>query len=304
MTAAPTSSLLHLNLESSVASPGQPQNLPSFRPLPARHRELWRPFLFSLVLGVLLTVANLFAAPEPASAFDAANKLYEQGRYTEAAASYEQLLQTHPRLETLYFNLGNAWFKAGQLGRAIAAWRHGQQLAPRDPGVRFNLQFARKKVSGSDAPLGSAWQRTLRSLTLNEWTLIAAGAIWLWFVLLALREIRPRLRQALSGYTATAGAIALLLVACVVAASVQAQSVHGVVIVSEAIARSGPLEEAKVLHQFRDGVELMVIDQKEFSLGNQKQLWLQVRDGAHRVGWVKSDQVVLLKQSDTDVPKT
>src|SRR5205807_2224324 len=143
-----------------------------------------------------------------------ANKLYEQGKYGEAAAAYEKLARADPTSPALYFNLGNAWFKAGQSGRAIAAYRQAERLAPRDPNLRFNLNFVRKKVSGSDSAPPENWQHWLMTLTLNEWTALAMSAFWLWFLLLALRELRPGLRKNLSGYTATAGLATLVLVGC------------------------------------------------------------------------------------------
>lgn len=249
-------------------------------------------FTFALLLGSSFTLPGADAV----GAFDAANKLYEQGRYPEAAAAYEQLLQTGHRSEAVYFNLGNAWFKAGQMGRAIAAWRMGEQLAPRDPGVRFNLQFAHSKITGSESSPRPAWQRTLLALTLNEWTLLAATAVWIWFGLLALCEWRLAWRGALGGYTATAGGAAFLLALCVAAAAyLRFSHVSAVVIVPEAIARSGPLDEARVLHQFRDGLEVTVVDEKEFTVGEQRQTWLQVRDSGNRIGWLKKDQVIVLR---------
>jgi hypothetical protein len=271
----------------------------------SERRRVWKPaiqgagkcglMVMHLALVVLFLSAPSLWAEDRNAAFDTANKLFEQGRYPESAAAYEQLLQSGQRSATLYFNLGNAWFKAGQLGRAIAAWRSGERLAPRDPSLRFNLQFARQKVSGSEPAAGPAWQRALTGLTLNEWTVITAVAIWLWFLLLALREIRPGLRNGLKGYTLTAGLGALALVGCVVAAAnLYLHTTAAVVVVPEAIARSGPLEEAKVLHRFRDGLELSVLDRKELTIGNQKQTWLQVSDGASRTGWLRSDQVMVL----------
>jgi uncharacterized protein YgiM (DUF1202 family) len=230
-----------------------------------------------------------------AAAFDAANKLYEQGKFAEAAAAYQQLLRSAPRSETVWFNLGNAWFKAGEVGRAIAAYCEAEQLAPRDPAVRFNLQFARRKVSGGDAPAGPAWRRALGALTLNEWTMLGSAALWLWFGLLALREWRPALRPVLSGYTATSGVLLLALIGCtVLAGRLRTSKVVAVVVAPEAIVRSGPLEEAKVLHQFRDGIEVTVLDRKDFGTGDQKLGWLQVRDAANRSGWLKGDQVTVL----------
>jgi SH3-like domain-containing protein len=99
----------------------------------------------------------------------------------------------------------------------------------------------------------------------------------------------------LSGYTATAGGLLLALGACCgAAAGLQIGATPAVVIVPEAIARSGPFEEAKVLHQFRDGTELTVLDEKEMGAGNAGQLWLQVRDAAGRAGWIRSDNLSVL----------
>ena len=253
-------------------------------------------FRFLTPFWLLVIAPNLSGAGVDASAaFDAANKLYEQGQYGQAAVAYQGLTQTGTTSATVYFNLGNAWFKAGQTGRAIAAWRLGESLAPRDPSIRFNLNFARKRVSGTDGQLVPAWQRALCSLTLNEWCALASVALWLWFGLLSCRELRPLLRRALQGYTATAGILVLLLAACVAgAANLQFNTVSAVVIVPEAIVRSGPLDEAKVLHQFRDGVEVTSLDTKELTGDGQKQTWHQVRDSLKRTGWVKSDQLAII----------
>src|SRR5205814_7956079 len=122
---------------------------------------------------------------------------------------YEKMLHADSNSPALYFNLGNARFKAGQSGRAIAAYRQAEILAPRDPSLRFNLNFVRKKVSGSESIPVETWGHWLAALTLNEWAALAMGAFWLWFLLLALREIRLALRKTLSGYTATAGVVLL-----------------------------------------------------------------------------------------------
>ncbi len=249
-----------------------------------------------VLCGLLVAGSICGSRAEPAaSAFDQANKLYEQGKYAEAAAGYEAMIQSGARLSTLYFNLGNACFKAGEKGRAIAAYRQAETLAPRDPSLRFNLQFARNAVTGRDTLPGTRWQRWLATLTLNEWTTLAAGAFWLWFLLLALREYRRPWRKPLSGYTATAGLAAVLLAGCLGAAAFeQANTRSAVVIVPEAIVRYGPLEESQVFYQLRDGMEVSVLDEKQIS-GNEA--WLQIQDDAHRVGWLKRDQVIMLSHN-------
>jgi len=254
-----------------------------------------RPVLIFLALsGVSPAIVGLPAA-ELLPAFDQANRLYEQGQFTNAAAVYDQLIRAGHGSATLHFNLGNAWFKAGQKGRALAAYRQAQQLAPRDPSVRFNLQFVRQQVTGSDTVRRPLWHRFLATLTLNEWTLLATAGWWLWLGLLALREFRPDLRSALRGYTATAGLGVALLGGCLGAAIYQeTASRAAVVVVPSVVVRRGPLGESQVFYQLRDGSEVTVLDEKPVS---DTESWLQVRDDARRVGWLKHDQVVVLPRA-------
>src|SRR5215831_6409541 len=138
-------------------------------------RRVWGLRLFS---AIFLTISRVACADPAAPAdFDAANKLYEQSKFAEAAASYEKLLRSGQASESLYFNWGNALFKNGQIGRAIAAYQQAQQMAPRDPDVRANLQFARNQVQGPTRSL-ARWQRAVEKLTLNEWTGLAAASVW------------------------------------------------------------------------------------------------------------------------------
>jgi tetratricopeptide (TPR) repeat protein len=242
-----------------------------------------------------LTAAGSGRAEDALAAFDQANRLYEQGQFTNAATAYQNLIRAGHDSATLYFNLGNAWFKAGQSGRAIAAYRQAEQLAPRDPYVRFNLQFVRKQVTGSDSPAGSVSNRFLAALTLNEWTGLAVAGWWVWLGLLALREHRPALRTALRGYTATAGVLACLLGACLAAAwHARSGARAAVVVVPSAVVRRGPLEESQVAYQLRDGSEVTVVDQKT---GAEQEVWLQVQDESRRLGWLKRNQVVLLGEN-------
>jgi len=248
-----------------------------------------------ILLFLVLPSLKTFSAETPHIAFEQANKLYEQGSFAEAAVIYEQLIQSGNRSPVLFYNLGNAWFKAGQYGRAVAAYRQAEKMTPRDPNVLFNLQFVRKKVTGSDAATANMWRRTLSRLTLNEWTVLAVSVYWLWFVLLALREIRPALKRSLRGYTATAGVAVLLLTACLTAAAYQKSRVtEAVVAVPEAVVRHGPLDESHVKFQLRDGSEVVVLDEKELLIGDKKQSWLQVQDRVRGNGWLKRDQVIVL----------
>lgn len=242
-------------------------------------------------LALLLFAVPALAANEGLSAadFEMANRLYGQGKFTEAAAAYEKLLLSGQTSAAVYFNLGNAWFKSGRVGRALTAYREAEQLTPRDPDIRANLQFARNQVPGPTLKL-DRWQRWLSRLTLNEWTLLAAGGVWLWFLLLTLLQLRPTLRPALRIYLLPLGISAALLCLGLAAALYQGRATRvAIVIAPEVVVRISPLEESPTAFTAHDGAELRVLDQKDE--------WVQVNADPRRLGWLHRDQVLL-------VPKT
>ena len=97
----------------------------------------------STAVVLLLVVGSVHAAePPPVSpqtTFFHANALYKDGQYTAAASDYEQLRNAGLESGNLYFNLGNAYFKAGQRGKAILNYERAHRLLPSDPDVEANL---------------------------------------------------------------------------------------------------------------------------------------------------------------------
>jgi hypothetical protein len=179
-------------------------------------------------------------------------------------------------------------FKMGQLGRAIASYRQAQQLSPRDPELRSNLQFARTRARGGSPYPAERWRGWLDALTMNEWTVLASAAVWLLFILLALGQWRAELSRTLRKYVVGAGVAVVVLGVCfgfVLRNNVFSHS--AIVVVGEADVRNGPLDESPSVYKVRDGVEVHVIDEKDG--------WLQVVDSADRAGWLRRDQVLVFE---------
>ncbi|HKQ39795.1 MAG TPA: hypothetical protein VJ063_17080, partial [Verrucomicrobiae bacterium] len=166
------------------------------------------------------------------------------------------------------------------------------RLAPRDPNVRFNLQFVRKQVTGSEQAPGPAWKQWLTNLTVNEWTITVVIAFWVLFILLVISEVRASWRSALRIWMVAAAA-AFVAMACLLGATIfyERAADAAVVIVPNTVVRYGPLEESQVFYQLRDGSELEVLDEKKTA---ENQSWLMVQDAARRTGWLKRNEVVVL----------
>ncbi len=237
--------------------------------------------------AVLLQSAPTQAAEDVSASFDAANKLYEQGKFSEAVSAYRNMLQSGAVSPALYFNLGNAFYKTGEIGRAVGAYSHAARITPRDPELRANLRFVRNQVQNPSLSQ-SRWQRWLGRLTLNEWTVITAAVLWIWLLLAAIAQFRPALKQPLRSLLWLGGVATTLCGACLGLAVFEASQSRAVVISHEAVVHSGPLDESPRAFILHDGAELNVLDQKD--------AWLQVSAGNRQVGWLKRDEISLISQ--------
>jgi len=216
--------------------------------------------------------------------FDAANELYAQNKFAEAAGAYEQLLKNGVTTPAVYFNLGNAYFKSGEMGRAIAAFRAAGLMTPRDPDLRANLQFARNQVQGPKVVPGrlESWLGTFSS---GEWLVGVTILVWLTLGLTIVRLLKPSWKSSVRSWTWISAGCALLVIAGAIGSiTLNAADKHAVVIKADATVRNGPFDESPSTFTAHDGAELLVLDQKKD--------WLQVTDGTTRMGWLKRDAVV------------
>jgi tetratricopeptide (TPR) repeat protein len=75
-----------------------------------------------------------------------AEKAYDTRDYKEAIKDYEHLISEGYKSYQLYFNLGNAYYRNKQLGKAIYNYELARKLNPNDEDVRINLGIASAKT--------------------------------------------------------------------------------------------------------------------------------------------------------------
>ncbi len=125
-----------------------------------------------------LIVAAAAFAQAPAELWDDANQAYSEGRYADAAPLYQALIDEAPTLTRdyapVYYNLGNARFKQGELAQAILAYERCLRLDPTDKNAKYNLRFAQSQIIDNIADTQvfflRTWLTTLRNLLpLSTW---------------------------------------------------------------------------------------------------------------------------------------
>ena len=103
-------------------------------------------------LALLLLIGLPFAAQAqetvsyPDSLWKAGVEAYTAGNYAQALQDWEDVRATGLMSKELYYNLGNAYFKTGEIAPAILWYERALRLDPSDTDVRYNLDFARAQT--------------------------------------------------------------------------------------------------------------------------------------------------------------
>lgn len=130
----------------------------------------------SCAIIALCAVSSAFAQSD--GPFAKANQEYAQGQFKEAIADYEALVRSGQWSANLFYDLGNAYFRASDFGDAILNYERALALDPRHPEAKANLQIARDEARALELQQ-SRLERYLRLATTNQYAGSAAIAFWI-----------------------------------------------------------------------------------------------------------------------------
>ena len=248
---------------------------------------------FALIAVLALAALPIAAAaqgPGDLEAMAATNALYEDGLYDQAARSYQQLVDKGYGDPALYYNLGNAYFKQGDIGRAVLNFLRAERLAPRDGDIRANLDFARSQtldvLDSGEAPFVRFVTSLLFRVTAGELGAVAL-ALWLLFAAcLLLVMAGPRRWLALVRPAALAAAVLLLLGGGSLAGRIYVDSVsrEAIIVAEEVDVLSGPGSRYTPEFTLHAGAETGLVERRG--------AWARIAlPGGSLQGWVPAASV-------------
>jgi len=248
-----------------------------------------------LVLAVCIASApaqETIGTQEYNTVFFRANDLYREEKYDAAIQDYERLINAGLRSANIFYNLGNAYLRMDDKGKAILYYERALRLRPRDADIRSNLDFARTLVEGSAGQNSERWYKWvllfLRSfLSTNEMTFLTSILYFAIVIFLTL-SVTFKAQRKLFYYSA--------IVFCALFAVVLPSFISGiyqsefqkkaVIIVKETDVRFEPNDDATVHFKLREGSVIQITR----SQGD----WHQVRRYDGKMGWLRGDAFVII----------
>lgn len=130
------------------------------------------------------SVVSLQAAEDPA--FAAADQAYSEGRFQEAVDGYQSLVQSGRSSANLFYDLGNAWFRLGDFGKAILNYERALALDPRHPEAAANLRLAQDEARALELRKDRV-ERYVAMATTTQYSF--AAAVGFWFALFGVTRL-------------------------------------------------------------------------------------------------------------------
>ncbi len=127
-----------------------------------------------LAAAVLCLSALPSAVGAQQALFDEGNRLYQEGDFSAAAASYGAVLEGGFESAEVYYNLANAHFRLGDVAHAVLNYERAARLDPANEDIRANLALVTRMLQDRIEPLPRFWV-----LSAFEWWMTLVPRGWL-----------------------------------------------------------------------------------------------------------------------------
>lgn len=117
-----------------------------------------------------------------------ADSAYTADNFAEAETLYMQAMKVDGTSSELFYNLGNTYYRQGNLGKAILYYNRALKLDPANGDARQNLEFVNSKITDKQIDSGSymwsVWQGTVGLFHADTWAIIVLVFVVCFFKLL------------------------------------------------------------------------------------------------------------------------
>lgn len=229
------------------------------------------------------------------SLWTSANEAYAQGMWTDAADGYEMISDMGLESAPLYCNIGNAYYKDGNLSKAILNYERALKFDPSYEDAAANLELMNSMIQDRIDPVPpfflTKWFNDISYLMPSDaWAVIAVVLFALTLGLFLLFLLAPTIAGRRTGFFT--GIATLVLMAFAFSFSVSQKNEYmnadkAIVMRPVTSVKSSPSSEStKDLFVLHEGTKVKVLD----TVGS----WNNIELADGRQGWLPSSDLELI----------
>ncbi len=221
--------------------------------------------------------ANAMNISDVQQKFVSASKYYDSGKFEKSVEIYESLIKNGVRNESVFYNLGNAYFKEGKFGKAIVNYKRALFLSPRDTDIKVNLKFAEEKlkIKGNKNVIFGF----IESFKFSTWYYVSVILFWMLVIFLFL-YLKTK-NKIFSGFLYVNLILFVISLYAVYYQNNLRDDDIALITSKNVMVKYAPVKDAKDYFKIKEGMSVKII-------GN-KNNWFKILY-KNKKGWIKSEE--------------
>lgn len=247
------------------------------------------------MISLLFLCSFSLALAQGMNSFEAANKAYNQGDYSQAVNEYQNIIEAGEESFEVYFNLGNSFYKLNDVANSIYYYEKAALIDENHPALQVNLSYARGMTidsinQKSESGISKVFNEFILSVELSIWTYLSIVLMLLFvtFYLIFLLWNSTNIKR----LAFILSIISLLFSLSSYGLASRHQSLEAkdrpAIIFSNTVVKAEPNDRGAVLFELHLGTKVQIVDQ----MGN----WAQIQLADGQEGWLLIDTLKSLKE--------
>lgn len=247
-----------------------------------------------LIIAFLIGMAicTNVQAQKPEELLIKANELYNENAYDSAAAVYESIINKGYSSASLYYNLGNTYYKLRNYPLSILYYEKSLKLDPNNEDTRHNIEIAKSFISDKieavpDIFIKTWWNKLSNLFTINTWSVIALVTLGL--LLICLFFYFTAKTRLIKKSTFFISLVLVILVVCSFSISIKKYNYikshnEGIIISPTITIKSSPSATSVDLFVLHEGSKVKILD----VTGE----WNKIKIANGSIGWLPSSSII------------
>ena len=219
------------------------------------------------------------------------DKAYDSKEYAKAVEIYENAIAADGGSANIYYNLGNAYFRLNEIGKAVLNYERALRIDPTDEDVKTNLVFAQNRTKDEvleqhDLFFIEWFYAIVNMLGVDTWAVVAISAFLVLLIGVVLFLLSRKSTVRTTGLVlALLGLLVTLFsnIAALCMYNTVNDDTQAIVMKEEVTMMSAPGSSTAII-KVHEGRKVTVTDD---SIDEWKEIELE--DGT--IGWVKSNDI-------------
>ncbi|MEG0011373.1 MAG: tetratricopeptide repeat protein [Muribaculaceae bacterium] len=255
--------------------------------------------IYTLLFFILPLVAS------SATLTEQADSAYNKDNFNKALSIYLDIAKNEGSSSDLYYNIGNTYYRLGNLGKSILFYERAIALNPNNENAKINLDFVNGKIIDQTLTpesniLTNITDSFMSGQSSNGWAVIAiisfilfllAGMLYIFSTSILFRKI---------GFFGGVILVIFVIISNIFAFRMRnkIEDKNSAIITTQSVTLSTspriPKDKSEEAFILNEGTKIMILDSVVNTLDKKAERWYDVKaDNAHRA-WINAKNVEVI----------